>query len=113
MTHDDVELYIRELVAAVKIAKEKYHVATLIPYLDSPPGTLAGAGFTEEQIMQRLRDGGAIIVDVALAKERAEGDEISIPGDEHPTALANRRRAEIIKTYITQHMSGVVLSQLE
>ncbi|VFU08037.1 SGNH/GDSL hydrolase family protein [Methylocella tundrae] len=113
VTHDDVELYIRELVAAVKIAKEKYHVATLIPYLDSPPGTLAGAGFTEQQIMQRLRDGGAIIVDVALAKERAEGDEISIPGDEHPTALANRRRAEIIKTYITQHMSGVVLSQLE
>jgi len=31
-THEDVELYIQIVLAAVKLAKEKYGVATLIPY---------------------------------------------------------------------------------
>ncbi len=113
ITHDDVELYIRQLVAAVRLAKEKYQVTTLIPYLTSPPGTLDGTGFTEEQIMQRLRDGGAVVIDVSLHKEEADGAAIRIPRDEHPTPLANRLRAKILETHIAQRMSGILLSQLQ
>ncbi len=113
ITRNDVELYIRELDAAVALAKTKYHVETLVPYVRSSPEALAGTGFTDESIMQRLREGGAIVIDASLQKEKAAGAPIEIPGDGHPTADANRLRAELIKSYITQHMSGILLSQLE
>ncbi|MGO9672651.1 MAG: SGNH/GDSL hydrolase family protein [Methylocella sp.] len=112
-THDDVELYIREMTAAVALAKEKYHVETLIPYVRSPPAALDNTGFTDDAIMQRLCDGGAIVVDASLQKERADGATLEIPGDGHPTPLANRLRAELIKSFIAQHMSGTLLSQQE
>ncbi len=113
ISHDDVELYIRELDAAVALAKAKYHVDTLVPYVRSTASALAGTGFTDELIMQRLGEGGAIVVDASLLKEKAAGAPIEIPGDGHPTAFANRLRAEQIKSYIAQHMSGILLTQLE
>jgi hypothetical protein len=113
ITHQDVELYIRELNAAVALGKAKYHVETLVPYVRSSPEALPGTGFTNEAIMQRLREGGAIMIDASLQKETAEGAPVEIPGDGHPTAYANRLRAELIMSYIAQHMSGILLSQLE
>ncbi len=112
INHDDVELYIRELNAAVALAKQKYHVDTLIPYVRAPGG-LANTGFTDDEVMQRLRDGGAIVIDASLDKEKAAGAAIEIPGDGHPTALANRLRAALIKAYIAEHMPETILTQLE
>jgi hypothetical protein len=112
-SHDDVELYIRETTAAVALAKEKYHVETLILYVRSPPAALDNTGFTDDAIMRRLSDGGAMVVDASLQKERADGAPIEIPGDGHPTRLANRLRAELIKSYTMQHMSETLLSQVE
>jgi hypothetical protein len=108
-THEDIELYVRILLAAVNLGKEKYGVATLIPYL---PGDsfLKGTGFSDDEIVQRLRDGGAMVVDVSLAKEEAAGAKLSIEGDGHPTPLANRLRASIIKDYIENRMPGILVA---
>ncbi|VFU08038.1 SGNH/GDSL hydrolase family protein [Methylocella tundrae] len=111
-SHDDIETYIRILLAAVDLAKEKYGVPTLIPFLRSPDAYLRGTGFTNEAIMERLQQGGASVIDVSLLKEEAAGAEISIPGDGHPTPLANRMRAAMLKSYIEQNMAGVLYSQL-
>ncbi|VTZ52378.1 conserved hypothetical protein [Methylocella tundrae] len=111
-SHDDIETYIRILLAAVDLAKEKYGVPTLIPFLRSPDAYLRGTGFTNEAIMERLKQGGASVIDVSLLKEEAAGAEISIPGDGHPTPLANRMRAAMLKSYIEQNMAGVLYSQL-
>jgi hypothetical protein len=108
-THEDVELYIRILLAAVNLAKEKYGVATLVPYLTNP-GYLKGTGFSDDEIVQRLRDGGAMVVDVSLAKEEAAGAKLRIEGDGHPTPLANRLRASIIKDYIDNRMPGILVA---
>ena len=108
-THDDVELYIRILLAAVKLANEKYGVATLIPYIRDR-GYLEGTGISDDEIIQRLRDGGAMVVDVSLAKEAAAGAKIRIEGDGHPTPLANRLRASIIKDYIETRMPGILVA---
>jgi len=108
-THEDVELYVRVLLAAVSLAKEKYGVATLIPYLPGDP-YLKGTGFSDDEIVQRLRDGGAVVVDVSLAKEEAGGAIISIPGDRHPTPLANRLRAAMLKDYIENYMLGILVA---
>jgi len=108
LTHDDIELYIRILLAAVKLAKEKYGVETLVPYLQVEDDYLKGTGFTNEGIVKRLRDGGAIIVDASLKKEEAEGAVISIIGDGHPSVFANRARATMLKDYIESHMSRIL-----
>jgi lysophospholipase L1-like esterase len=104
-SHDDIELYIRVVLAAVDLAKAKYGVPTLVPFLQSADAYLRGTGFTNAMIIDRLRQGGADVIDVSLAKEEAEGMKISIPGDGHPTAAANALRAEMLKAYIERHMA--------
>lgn len=105
LTHDDVDLYIRILLAAVNLAKEKYGAPTLIPYIRVPEAYLRGTGFSNADIVQQLQIGGANVVDVSLWKQRAAN--VSIPGDGHPTPYANRLRAEILKNYI-QAMPGIL-----
>ncbi len=70
-SHEDIELYIRILLAAVDLAKAKYGVPTLIPFMRSTDEYLRGTGFTNESIMARLAAGGADVVDVSLVKEEA------------------------------------------
>jgi hypothetical protein len=110
VNHADVELYVRELEAAVKMAKEKYGVPTIIPYLRVPKDYLQGTGFTDDAIMERLSNAGAIVIDASLRKEEAGGAQISIKGDGHPTPYANRVRAAQIKAAIDEKLSGVLLS---
>jgi hypothetical protein len=98
----------------VNLAKEKYGVATLIPYFPAHGyhGYLNETDFSDDEIVQRLRDGGAMVVDVSLAKEEAAGAKLSINGDGHPTPLANRLRASIIKDYIENRMPGILVAGL-
>ena len=60
---------------------------------------------------KRLRDGGAIVIDTTLKDEAAGGMALSIPGDNHPTALANRMRAVILKNYLERNMAEVLASR--
>jgi hypothetical protein len=113
VSHGDVELYIRILLAAVNLAKEKYVIPTVIPYLQVPTEYLRATGFDNDAIVKRLQDGGAIVIDASLLQEEAGGATISIPGDGHPTPFANRTRAAMLKSYIEQHMSGMLLSGLK
>jgi hypothetical protein len=108
--HNDVELYVSVLEAAVKMAKEKYGAPTIIPYLRQPKEYLEGTGFTDDAIMQRLSDAGAIVIDASLSKEAAGGAQISIRIDGHPTPLANRLRAAQIKSAIDEKLPGVLLA---
>jgi len=108
VTHEDLELYVRILLAAVKLAK-KYSVVTLIPYSKNP-GYLEGTGFSDNEIVQRLQDGGAMVVDVSLAQEAAIGAPLIIKGDGHPTPLANRLRASLLEEYIENRMPGILVA---
>jgi hypothetical protein len=110
VSNKDVELYVSVLEAAVKMAKEKYGAPTVIPYLSVPEQYLAGTGFTDESIMQRLSDAGAIVIQSSLKKEEAAGQQISIRIDSHPTPLANRLRAAQIKAAIDEKLPGVLLA---
>jgi hypothetical protein len=109
VTHENVELYIRIMLAAVNLAKEKYDVATLIPYIRTA-GYLEGTDFSDDEIVKRLQDGGAKVVDVSLAKEEAAGAKLSIEGDGHPTPLANRLRAPMLKDFIENRMPGILVA---
>jgi hypothetical protein len=110
-THEDVELYITILLAAVNLAKEKYGAATLIPYIPDV-GYLKGTGFSDDEIVQRLGDGGAVVSDVSLVKDESTGAKFTIEGDGHPTPLANRLRASMLKDYIENHMPGILVARV-
>jgi hypothetical protein len=111
VTHDDVELYVRIMLAVIDLAKQKYGAPSIVLYLKTP-GYLQGTGFSDDTIIQRLKDGGAAVIDASLDKEEAAGATIAIPGDGHPTALANRLRAGLLKNYLEQDMPGTLVSGL-
>ena len=79
VSQKDVELYVGVLEAAIKMAKEKYGAPTLIPYLRVPEQYLAGTGFTDESIMRRLSDAGAIVVEFIPSEGTSRR-----PADQHP-----------------------------
>jgi len=97
---DDIDLYVAILARASQIAREKYGAATLILYLPAGEGYLKGSGFTDDMIMQCMRDAGLDVVNADLDSARFPGQPLTIPGDGHPTAIANAARAEMVKAYI-------------
>jgi hypothetical protein len=94
-TKADVDLYIATVLRAVKLARENYHVRTLILHL---PSYVEVAGYRDDEVMERLRKGGAEVIDGTIHFERHPGVAFSIPGDGHPTGAANRVWAETIRT---------------
>jgi hypothetical protein len=87
-----LDLYIAVLGRAGELARQKYGVPTVILYIPDPD-YLRGSGYTDQQIVQRLRERGLIVVDGALEPADFPGQDLSIPGDGHPTGVANRARA--------------------
>lgn len=100
--HADVELYIRIVLATIDVATKKYGAATLIPYLPVGDEYLRWSGFTDASIVERFRAGGASVIDASLAKERAEGAIIDIPGDGHPTPFAHLARARSVAAFVAR-----------
>jgi hypothetical protein len=99
---NDVELYIRVILATIEIAEEKYGAKTLVAYLPAGDEYLRDSTYTDASIVERLRQGGASIIDASLAQERAEGAILDIPDDGHPTAFAHHARAKALKAYIAE-----------
>jgi hypothetical protein len=92
----DIDLFVAILVRAGQLAREKYGVATLVLYL--PDEAYASrAGVTDAQIMGRLREGGLVVIDAGLDPGNFPGQELQIPGDGHPTGVANRARALLVR----------------
>jgi hypothetical protein len=94
----DIELYLSVLNETVAIARRRYGVPTILLYLRTGDNKAAEIGFSDDQVIDRLREGGAIVVD-ASAVEQGETD-VTIVGDGHPTAKANRLRAALLRDTI-------------
>ena len=96
----DMDLYVAILIRAGQLAREKYGVPTLILYLPDD-GYIRRVGTTDQQIMQRLRDGGLLVVDAGLDAKDFPGQNLGIPGDGHPTGVANQARALMVRDVVT------------
>jgi hypothetical protein len=113
MNHDDIELYIQITLAAINLAKAKSGVPVIVLYFKGDEDSyIRGTGFATEAVLRRLRGGGAIVVNTMLNDEAAAGMALSIPGDGHPTALANRLRASILKNYLERNMPEALASRI-
>jgi hypothetical protein len=100
---EKINLYIAILLRAGELTREKYGVPTVILYVPDEI-YLRGSGYTDQQIMQRLRDGGLTVVDGGLNPAAFPGQDLSIPGDGHPTGVANRARAVILHDAVADLM---------
>jgi hypothetical protein len=95
-----VDLYIAILIRAGQIAREKYGVPTIIFYMPAADDAQRG-GYTAAEVADRLRAGGLIVVDGTLDLSAFPGQELFIPGDGHPTGVANREWARQLVTGLT------------
>jgi hypothetical protein len=94
-----VDLYIAILARAGELAREKYGAGTVILYLRDPSYSRQ-AGSSDAEIMQKLRDRGLRVIDATLDSAAFPGKPLYIPGDGHPTGVANRARAELLRTHL-------------
>lgn len=104
-TDEDVELYIQILIEAVRVAERRYGIKTIIPYIRNSGYLKNTVHFTDDIVIERLRDGGALVVDASLQEHESAGAVLAIPGDGHPTALANRLRAILLKEYMEHNLT--------
>jgi lysophospholipase L1-like esterase len=107
-TRADVDLYIATILRAVNLAREQYDAPTLVLYVPISyvylfENYLEKSGYTDQQIMQKLRDGGAEVIDGTLKPTDYPQLMLNIPGDGHPTGAANRLWAEMIKAWWDAH----------
>ena len=106
VSSDDIEAYIRILLAAVDLARTKYGVQTVIPYIRAGADYLRGTGFDDEAIMARLGDGGAARLRRLARQRRGDPEKRSnSPATAIPRRSAIRLRALLLKSYIERNLS--------
>ncbi len=107
----DVELYIAELRRSAELVKQKYGARLIVLYLSEGDAYLAKSGFTDAMIKTRLQHSGIELVDATLSPDDfPPGTLLRIPGDGHPTALANRAYTALLQNFLTNHQTVVVAS---
>ena len=99
----DMDLYIAIVARAIEIARRDYGVPTLILYLPFVPTYLGQTGYTDAEVMQKLREAGAYVIDGTINPADHPGTVLYIPGDGHPTGAANRVRAEMLKDWVERN----------
>jgi hypothetical protein len=100
-TLEKIDLFVAILARAGKLARDKYGATTLVIY-EPNEAYLRPVGYTDQQLMQRLRDGGLVVVDGALNPAAYPGQDLTIPGEGHPTAVANRAWAILVQRYVEE-----------
>lgn len=105
----DVELYIAELQRCAELVKKKYGGRLVVLYISESDKYLKKSGFTDAMIKDRLRQDGMDVIEAHLApKDFPPGSLFKIPGDGHPTALANRARAALLQQFLSTSTASLV-----
>jgi hypothetical protein len=96
---DRIDLFVAILARAGEITRSKFGAQTLIVY-EPNEAYLRPAGYTNARLMQRLRDAGLAVVDGGLDPATFPGESLEIVGEGHPSAVANRAWAALVRDYL-------------
>lgn len=88
----------------IRLSLEKYKTPMIIYYLRDP-AYLRGLSWSDERIMASFEAAGAQVLDYSL--QDPNSPKYRIQGDGHPTALANKLRAERLVAFIRDHDPAV------
>lgn len=91
----DLDLYLGEMHAILRLTAGKYGAKTVILYYPANSDQFAGTTYSDDKIMQALRESGAIVIDVHRAEEGIDG--LAILDDGHPTPKAHRLHAALLR----------------
>ncbi|MGC2050206.1 MAG: SGNH/GDSL hydrolase family protein [Methylovirgula sp.] len=105
-TNDDIRLYIAEIRTAAALARQRYHVPTVVLFMSA--GNMWMSGFTDQEIMKELRAGGLPVIDTSLAQHTWNNAKLMIPGGWHPTPFAHRARAMLLKQFLDVNMPEIL-----
>jgi len=101
-TAADVELYLAELKQINELVNEKYGARLVILYIAGNDSYLSKSKFTDAKIEKTLKAGDIEFIDATLSRQNFPTNASRIiPGDGHPSALANRVRAKILADYLS------------
>lgn len=101
VTQADVEIYLAEIRHSAELVKQNYGGRLIVLYLSESDPYLAKSGFTDAMIEARLRQAGLEVIDATLSpKDFPPGTSLTIPGDGHPSAIADRAWAALLKAYL-------------
>ncbi|MGP0058567.1 MAG: SGNH/GDSL hydrolase family protein [Beijerinckiaceae bacterium] len=107
----DVELYLAELQRSAELVKQKFGARLIVLYLSEGDAYLAKSGFTDALIMERLQQSDIDVIDATLSpKDFPPGTLFKIPGDGHPTAIANRAYAALLWKFRANQTATVIAS---
>lgn len=110
----DVEIYLAEFRRCAELVKQKYDGRLIVLYMSGNDAYLAKSGFTDASIKERLLQSGVEVVDATLdPKDFPPGTALSIPGDGHPSAVANRARAKLLKNYLADSAASSTTSSAQ
>ena len=106
-TAADVEIYLAELRRSAELVKQKYGARLLVLYISESDDLLRKSGFTDAMIKARLQQSGVEVVDATLhERDFPPGTVLKIPEDGHPTAIANRARAALLRDTVNSMTSA-------
>ena len=105
----DMDLFLAVMSRTITLAKQKYHVPILIVYDPDRSDYLNQSGLKNEDIVRSFRAAGADVLEMDISNEVPADAVTNIPGDGHPTALAQHARAVVLKRYLEAKMSDLFL----
>lgn len=105
-TGGDIRLYVAEIRKAAALARQRYHVPTIVLFMSA--GNMWMSGFSDQEIMRELRAGGLPVIDTSLAEHTWDNPKLMIPGGWHPTPFAHRARAMLLKQFLDAKMPEIL-----
>ncbi|GJL63793.1 MAG: hypothetical protein NPIRA04_24470 [Nitrospirales bacterium] len=104
ITADDVELYIDVIVRSSNLLQEQYGVPLTILFLPSPDSPEHYGGYTDELIIQRLREADLTVLEGSDVINDYFSSEMSIEGDGHPSPAAYFLESQLVASFFQQQV---------
>ena len=107
ITDDDMKLYI-EIIKEIKNLSLKNKALLIIAYIGADDERLLNTKWTNKSLITELADIADNLVDVSLTDKRENLDQKFYIHelDQHPSALANEHRAELLHKTLTNNNSN-------
>jgi len=102
ITPNDLDLYFAIMNKAYQLSRSRGQ-KVMIAFIKARSDRLEESGQTNQSIIQKLKGASDSLVDVTLADTRSKLDQKYYIHelDQHPSAIANLERAELIKSALT------------
>lgn len=106
----DFSLFVRIIYQIDQLVKGKYKAHFLVVYLKYGDDEIfQNSSFSNEKILEYFQQHSVAAMNATLSdllRTGSDNNGLTIPGDGHPSALANRQRAQLIFDWLKDHVDS-------